>query len=157
MAAEGLRPTFSVMDRSDRKLPLIEAGYTLFLSDGGESFGAVRRVSMEGSEPALEVNVEGAGDFQVALDAVEKVASTRVVLRFDRLAPAMQEAIRHAVDVEDYPPPGEVELVTSDNDNLDEDDASRYDAPPLQSAPGEMPGRDAGSYGAPPSISGRRR
>jgi hypothetical protein len=142
-----------------RKLPLIEPGYSVCLYDGGDSFGAVRRLVLarDGAAPVLEVNVENAGDLLIPLDAVDKVAAQRVVVRWDRLPPEVQEAIRHTVDQEDFPPPGgEVELVQRAPDEPDEDDASLYDAPALASPPGELPGRDAGSYGAPPSISGRR-
>ncbi|HEX2568100.1 MAG TPA: hypothetical protein VH877_00995 [Polyangia bacterium] len=141
-----------------RKLPLIESGYSVFLYDGSDSFGAVRRLilSSDGGAPVLEVNIENAGDFRIPLDAVEKVASQRVVIRWECLPPEVQEAIRHTLDREDYPPPGgEVDLVQRAPDEPDEDDASRYDAPALASPPGELPGRDAGSFGAPPSISGR--
>ncbi len=50
----------------------IEVGFQTFVSDGGEEFGAVREVAPRG-RPELVVYVENAGDFTVALDAVESV------------------------------------------------------------------------------------
>jgi hypothetical protein len=113
-----------------RKLPLIEVGFQVFLRDGGPSFGAVRRVVF-GAAPQLEINVEGGGDFRIPLDAVAKVAAQRVVLRWSALPTSMQEAIRHAADAEDFPPPdGEVELVrAAESEDGDENYAWRHLVP----------------------------
>jgi hypothetical protein len=139
------------------KLPLIEAGYPVFLGDGAGAFGAVREVAPRG-EPVLVVNVEGGGDTIIPLDAVAKVTAKRVVVRWDRLPDAVGEAIRHARDREDFPPPGEeVELIPASTESEDEDGRNIYDGPRVQSPASELPGRDVGSrYGAPPSITGKR-
>ena len=95
-----------------RKLPLIESGWQVFLVGSSAAFGAVRAVFYEGL-PQLLVNVEGGGDFRVPLDAVAEVSpSKKVIVRWDHLPDDMRHAIRHTLDVEDFPPPGdEVELV----------------------------------------------
>ena len=47
----------------------IEIGYQVFVSDGGEEFGAVREISPNG-RPELVIYVENAGHFVVPLSAV---------------------------------------------------------------------------------------
>ena len=74
----------------------IEIGYQAFVSDGGEEFGAVRRVS-----PELVVYVENAGDFVVPLAAVEAVHSQKVILNCDKLDRELRRAIGHAHDAEE--------------------------------------------------------
>lgn len=150
-----------------RKLPLIEIGYTVFLGDGADAFGAVRKVGAH--KPELVINVEGSGDFHLPLDSVEKVAGKRVVVSWARLEDNLKEAISHSLDQEDFPPAGgpedEVELLPphypsqggpeiilpfeADDDSL----APSYEGPRHKSPPGEFPGRDVGArYGAPPSV-----
>ena len=94
------------------KLPLIEIGYELFLGDGAAAFGGVRAV-MPGGRPTLLVNIEGAGDVQIPIAAVEKVVEKRVVVRWEALEPDVQVAVKHTLDQEEFPPAdeGEVELV----------------------------------------------
>jgi hypothetical protein len=94
------------------KLPYIEIGYPVFLGDGADAFGAVRDIVPDG-RPVLVVNVEGAGDLEVPLDAVVKVASKKVILDYAMLDEQVHRAIQHTLDVEDFPPEGEgeVELV----------------------------------------------
>jgi hypothetical protein len=136
------------------KLPLIEVGDQLFLSDGAAAIGAVRTVA-PGGRPELLVNVEGFGDAVVPLDVVEKVVAGKVVLRYDRLAPELQRAAKHIADREDFPPrdEGEVELVPASEEDEDEDARNVYDGPRVTSPPDELPGRDEGArYGAPPSV-----
>jgi hypothetical protein len=148
----------------DRKLPFIEVGYQVFLGDGSGAFGAVRDVG-RGGRPELLVNVENAGDFVVPLDCIDKVVSKRVVVRFHDLPHPLQEAVRHTLEREDFPPPGgEVDLVDSAGEPLvvdeEQDDsyAPGYEVHRNNSPPGEFPGRDLGSaYGAPTSISSPRR
>jgi hypothetical protein len=130
----------------------IEPGHHVFLGDGAAAFGAVRMISGAG----VTINVEGGGDFLVPLDAIDKVAGQRVVVRWDGLSKAMQEAIGHSLDQENYPPAEEHadERFMDEQDDLDARPQSM--APPA-SPPDELPGRDLGSrYGAPPSVSGRR-
>ena len=77
----------------------IEVGFQTFVSDGGEEFGAVRRVAPDG-RPELVVYVENAGDFAVPLDAVESVHSGKVILNCAKLDPRLRKAIGHAHDAE---------------------------------------------------------
>ncbi|MGC1676953.1 MAG: hypothetical protein WA740_05420 [Candidatus Binataceae bacterium] len=77
----------------------IQIGFQVFVSDGGEEFGAVRAVSPNG-RPELVIFVENAGDFTVALDAVEAVHSEKVVLNCAKLDARLRRAIGHAHDAE---------------------------------------------------------
>ena len=121
-------------------------GYPVFLADGADAFGAVRDIAPDG-KPVLLVNIEGAGDVRIPLDAIVKVVSGRVVVSWDRLDEQVQEAIRHTLDQEDFPPEdeGEVELEPASTDPEDEDVRRYYAGPGVESPPGEMPGRDVGS------------
>jgi hypothetical protein len=74
----------------------IEVGYQAFVSDGGEEFGAVRKVSADG----LVVYVENAGEFLVPLDAVKEVHSQKVILDCAKLDHRLRRAIGHAHDSE---------------------------------------------------------
>jgi hypothetical protein len=78
----------------------IEIGYQVFVSDGGEEFGAVREVSPNG-RPELVIYVENAGDFVVPLSAVEAVHSQKVMLNCAKLERRLRRAIGHAHDAED--------------------------------------------------------
>jgi hypothetical protein len=128
------------------KLPYIEIGYPVFLGDGASAFGAVRDIVPDG-RPILIVSIEGAGDVEVPIDAVVKVASKRVVVDWERLDEAVHAAIEHRLDVEDFPPRGEeeVELEPATYDDEDRDDRRVYDGPSVESPADELPGRDAGS------------
>jgi len=77
----------------------IEVGYQIFVSDGGEEFGAVRQVAPHG-RPELVIYVENAGDFVVPLDAVEAVHSQKVILTCRKLDRRLREAIGHAHEAE---------------------------------------------------------
>ena len=57
----------------------IAIGDQVFVADGGEVFGAVRRVAPYG-RPELVIYVENAGDFVVPLEAVEAVHSQKVIV-----------------------------------------------------------------------------
>ena len=74
----------------------IKVGYHAFVSDGGQEFGAVRKVTPRG----VVVYVENAGDFEVPLDAVEAVHSQKVVFDCAKLDPRIRKAIGHAHDAE---------------------------------------------------------
>jgi hypothetical protein len=127
------------------KLPYIEIGYDVFLGDGADAFGAVRDIVPDG-RPVLVVNVENAGDVQIPLDAVTKVASKKVLVDWARLDPSVQEAIRHTLDKEDFPPPSqEVDLEPASYDDEDEDVRRVYEGPRVDSPADELPGRDAGA------------
>jgi hypothetical protein len=81
------------------KLPPIEIGFQVFVSDGGEEVGAVREVAA-GGRPEITIYVENAGDFVVPLDAVEAVHSEKIVLSCARLSASLRRAIGHAHDSE---------------------------------------------------------
>jgi hypothetical protein len=74
----------------------IEVGFQAFVSDGGEEFGAVRKVSPH----EVVVYVENAGDFTIPLSAVEAVHSEKVVFNCAKLDRRLREAIGHAHDAE---------------------------------------------------------
>jgi len=76
----------------------IEAGFQIFLSDGGDEFGSVRSVSSDGHQ--LVVYVENAGDFTVPMSAVTAVHSEKVILDKHKLDDKLREAIAHAHDAE---------------------------------------------------------
>jgi len=78
----------------------IEIGYQVFVSDGGEGFGAVRQVAPHG-QPELVIYIENAGDFVVPLAAVEAVHSQKVILNCDKLEHRLRQAIGHAHDAEE--------------------------------------------------------
>ena len=82
-----------------KKLPLIEIGFQVFVRDGGEEVGAVREVA-PGGRPEIVINIEGAGDFIVALEAVRSVHSQKVILDVQKLSPTVKHAIGHAHDRE---------------------------------------------------------
>lgn len=127
----------------------IGVGFPVFLADGGSSFGAVRILGRD-----LVVNVENAGDFRVPIEAIVKVVNKRVVLDWGFLPSGMQEAIKHALDREDYPPREE----DPEARVLDDEDARPQDRRRGSGPHDELPGRDVGSrYGAPPSVTTPRR
>jgi hypothetical protein len=74
----------------------IEVGFQAFAADGGEEFGAVRKVSPH----ELVIYVENAGDFTVPIDAVESVHSEKVILNCRKLDQRLRQAIGHAHDAE---------------------------------------------------------
>jgi hypothetical protein len=82
------------------KLPNIEIGFQVFVSDGGQEIGAVRQVAPFG-RPELEIYVENAGDFVVPLTAVVSVHASKVILDARRLEARLRTAIGHAHDAED--------------------------------------------------------
>jgi hypothetical protein len=79
------------------KLNGIEVGYQVFLTEGGEEFGAIRSVGQH----ELVVYVENAGDFKVTAEAVKRVHDGKVILDVTRVDPALREAIAHAHDREE--------------------------------------------------------
>jgi hypothetical protein len=76
----------------------IQVGYQVFTSDGGEEVGAIRRVLHERHH--LVVYIENTGDCEIPFDAITAVHSQKVILKWDRLTPDIQHAIRHAHDAE---------------------------------------------------------
>jgi hypothetical protein len=82
------------------KLPNIEIGFQVFVSDGGQEIGAVRQVAPFG-RPELEIYVENGGDFVVPLAAVVSVHASKVILDAKKLEENLRRAIGHAHDAED--------------------------------------------------------
>ena len=78
----------------------IQEGYEVFVSDADKPFGAVRQVSSHG-RPELVVYVENAGDFTVALSAVQAVHAQKVIVDGVKLDHRLRKAIGHAHDAED--------------------------------------------------------
>lgn len=77
----------------------IEVGFQAFVLDGGEEFGAIRKISPNGR--LLTVYVENAGDFDVPIDAVASVHSDKVVFDCGKLEARLRRAIGHAHDAEE--------------------------------------------------------
>ena len=77
----------------------IQEGFEVFVSDADKLFGAVRQVSPHG-RTELVVYVENAGDFTVALSAVESVHSGKVIFSCAKLDRRLRQAIGHAHDAE---------------------------------------------------------
>jgi hypothetical protein len=146
------------MYMAERWLPWIDPGFPVFLGDGTDAFGAVR--SIDKGRGQLIVNVENAGDFKMPLAAIVKVVSgeKKIVVDWSKLDSALQDAIRHAMDEEDFPPEGEDEVefeppLPSDEEADDVLLPTHTESLRAASPPDELPGRDLGSrYGAPPSI-----
>jgi len=82
------------------KLPNIQVGFQVFVSDGGQEVGAVRQVAPFG-RPELEIYVENAGDFVVPLTAVASVHDNKVVLDSQKLEAKLRRAVAHAHDAEE--------------------------------------------------------
>ena len=83
-----------------QKIPNIEAGFQVFVSEGGEEVGAVRQVGPFG-RPELEIYIENAGEFAVPLSAIAAVHDEKVVLDYQQLDAKLRHAIDHAHDSED--------------------------------------------------------
>jgi hypothetical protein len=90
----------------------ISEGFMVFVSDGDEGIGSVRKIRH--GLPELTVYIENAGDFVVPLSAIKDVHSEKVILDFDRLDLRLRDAIRHARDSED--PNYESPVSTEDED-----------------------------------------
>ena len=81
-------------------LPNIAIGFQVFVSDGSQEIGAVRLVAPFG-RPEIEIYVENAGEFVVALSAVTAVHSSKVILDVTKLDAKLRKAIGHAHDAEE--------------------------------------------------------
>ena len=90
----------------------ISEGFMVFVSDGDEGIGSVRKIRH--GLPELIVYIENAGDFVVPLSAIKDVHSEKVILDFDRLDLRLRDVIRHARDSED--PNYESPVSTEDED-----------------------------------------
>ena len=78
----------------------IAVGFQAFVSDGEEEFGAVRAISPDRRH--VTVYVENAGDFNVAADAVVKVAFGKVWFDCKKFDGKLCQAIGYAHEVEIY-------------------------------------------------------
>jgi hypothetical protein len=78
----------------------IEEGFEVFLRDGANAFGAVRKVRPHG-RPEITVYVENSGDYAVPLSAVHAVHSGKVIVDPAKLDHKLRRAIGHAHDAED--------------------------------------------------------
>jgi hypothetical protein len=77
----------------------VEAGYQVFVRDGGEEVGAVREVRPAG-RPEIVIYFENYGEQLVPVTAVRSVHDGKVVLDVDALDPTVRQAIAHAHDAE---------------------------------------------------------
>lgn len=76
---------------------VVEVGFQVFLTEGGETFGAVHAVHPD----ELVIYVENSGDFVVKSDSVARVHDGKVVLDGTRLEPKLWKAIARAHERED--------------------------------------------------------
>jgi hypothetical protein len=86
--------------RSVEELQMTEKaqdGDMVFIADGAEGIGAVRRVMKD----ALVIYVENAGEFKVANAAIVDIHSQKVMLNPRKLEPALLKAVGHVHDRED--------------------------------------------------------
>jgi hypothetical protein len=77
----------------------IEIGFQVYAAEGGETFGAVRGYVPQAN--ALVIYVENAGDFDVPLEAVQRVHDGKVIVDVGRLDARLRGAIAHAHDREE--------------------------------------------------------
>lgn len=75
----------------------IEPGFMVFLKEGSEGIGAVRRAT----DHAVVVYVENAGEFTVPRKAVRKVHDQKVMVDARLLPAELLEAVRHVHEGED--------------------------------------------------------
>jgi hypothetical protein len=72
----------------------IEEGSLVFVADGEDGIGSVRKVRPDGA--GLTIYIENGGDFEIPLSAVRAVHSGKVILNLDQLARPVLEAIGNA-------------------------------------------------------------
>jgi hypothetical protein len=72
----------------------IEEGDLVFVVDGEDGIGSVRRVLSGGD--AYVIYIENGGDFEIPASAIRSVHSGKVILNLDRLASPVLEAIGNA-------------------------------------------------------------
>jgi hypothetical protein len=75
----------------------IQVGYQAYVSEGGETFGAIRAVAPE----SVVVYVENAGDYAIPIDAIKAVHYQKVVFDWEKLDPKLIELIAHAHEAEE--------------------------------------------------------
>ena len=76
----------------------VQVGDQVFLEEGGEEIGAVRRVERD----HLVIYIEAAGDFTVEGQAVRSAHDGKIVLAPEHVDPKLLEAARaaHALETE---------------------------------------------------------
>ncbi|WP_445146640.1 hypothetical protein [Dyella sp. Tek66A03] len=72
----------------------IEEGALVFVADGEDGIGSVRKVMAD--ESTLVVYIENGGDFVIPRAAVRAVHSGKVILDLDKLSRPVLEAIGNA-------------------------------------------------------------
>ncbi|PXV58561.1 hypothetical protein SAMN04487785_11579 [Dyella jiangningensis] len=72
----------------------IQDGDMVFVADGEDGVGSVRRILADGQ--TLVVYIENGGDFEIPMGAVRAVHSGKVVLNLDHLPTPVLEAIGNA-------------------------------------------------------------
>ena len=75
----------------------IEAGFMVFLKEGSEGIGAVRRAS----DQSIVVYIENSGEFTLPRKAVAKVHDHKVMLDPRQVPSELLEALHHVHDRED--------------------------------------------------------
>jgi hypothetical protein len=75
----------------------VEVGYQVFLTEGGETFGAVHAVFAD----ELVIYVENSGDFVVKSELVARVHDGKVILDGPRLDSKLWSAIARAHEREE--------------------------------------------------------
>ena len=78
-------------------LEKIEDGAMVFLVNGAEGVGAVRRVSKSG----IVVYVEGAGEFAIPASVILRVHDQKVMLDVHTVGKDFLNAVKHVGDLED--------------------------------------------------------
>jgi hypothetical protein len=84
----------------NQKLNAIEIGHQVYLNEGDDPFGAVRRVAPDGREEVV-IYIENAGEFELPIEAVRSAHDAKVVLERGRLDERLLDAITHAHDREE--------------------------------------------------------
>lgn len=72
----------------------IEEGALVFVKDGQDGIGSVRRLLP--SESALVIYIENGGDFTISASAVRAVHAGKVMLDVDKLPGPVREALANA-------------------------------------------------------------
>jgi len=68
-------------------------GDQVFVTEGGQTFGAVKYV---GHGPSVTIYVEGSGEFTVTVEAIKAVHDGKVILAHDKLDTSLKNAITRA-------------------------------------------------------------
>jgi len=81
------------------KLSTVGIGDQVYLTEGGEEFGAVREVERATNE--IVIYVENAGDFTVSAEAIHSAHDGKVILDRSRLDERLSRAIARAHEREE--------------------------------------------------------